>query len=173
MEIERKWLFNINEVPIELSNTITYYNQGYLSINPEVRIRNKIVKNNITGITTDKTYRLCIKGEGNLTRHEIQKDLTKEEYEALLEVGNLKPKDLIKKRYYTIKIDQYNLTVGIVDEGTVSEFCYGEIEFDSEDLAKKFNPPTWFKEDVTNNKYYKMKNYWKRTRVDRNLYIEG
>ena len=64
MEIERKWLFNINEVPIELSSTITYYTQGYLSRNPEVRVRSKVVENLITNITTDKTYRLCIKGEG-------------------------------------------------------------------------------------------------------------
>lgn len=35
MEIERKWLFNINEVPINLSSTITYYTQGYISITPE------------------------------------------------------------------------------------------------------------------------------------------
>lgn len=166
MEIERKWLFNINEVPIELSNTITYYNQGYLSINAEVRIRNKMVKNKLTDTITDKTYRLCIKGEGNLTRHEIQKDLTREEYEALLEVGNLNSKDLIKKRYHTIKVEQYNLTVGIVDEGTINEFCYGEIEFDSEKLAKNFNPPAWFGKDVTNDKSYKMKNYWKRTRKE-------
>ncbi|WP_252236043.1 CYTH domain-containing protein [Clostridium sp. ZS1] len=168
MEIERKWLFNINEVPIELSSTITYYTQGYLSINPEVRVRSKVVENLITNITTDKTYRLCIKGEGTLTRHEIQKDLTKEEYEDLLEVGNLKSENLIQKRYYTILVEQYMLTVGIVDEGSINEFCYGEIEFDCEEEAKNFNPPTWFGKDVTNDKSYKMKNYWKRTRLDRN-----
>ena len=168
MEIERKWLFNINEVPIELSSTITYYTQGYLSRNPEVRVRSKAVENLITNLTTDKTYRLCIKGEGTLTRHEIQKDLTKEEYEDLLEVGNLKSEDLIQKRYYTILVEKYMLTVGIVDEGSINEFCYGEIEFDCEEEAKNFNPPTWFGKDVTNDKSYKMKNYWKRTRLDRN-----
>ncbi|WP_315078608.1 hypothetical protein [uncultured Clostridium sp.] len=34
------------------------------------------------------------------------------------------------------------------------------------ELAKKFTPPTWFGKDVTNDKSYKMKNYWKRTRLD-------
>ncbi|EES50691.1 CYTH domain-containing protein [Clostridium botulinum] len=166
MEIERKWLFNINEVPINLSSTITYYTQGYISITPEVRLRSKVVENLITHTTTDETYRLCIKGEGTLTRHEVQKDLTKEEYNALLEVGNLKLENLIQKHYYIIPIEKYNLTVGIVDEGTINEFCYGEIEFNSEEEAKNFNPPTWFGKDVTNDKSYKMKNYWKRTRLD-------
>ena len=168
MEIERKWLFNMEKVPVELSETVTHYKQGYLSIYPEVRVRSKRVENLKTGETTDTTYMLCIKGEGTLTRHEIQKHLTKDEFEALLEVGDIEEKDLIDKHYYTIDIDGRELTVGTVDKGTPTEFSYGEIEFNSEEEALNFQAPDWFGEDVTDDKSYKMKNYWKRLRLGDN-----
>lgn len=164
MEIERKWLFNINDVPIGLSNTITHYNQAYISVEPEVRIRSKTVESAIYD-KCSTTYALCIKGSGTLTRHEIQRSITKEEFEALKEVGNLTEKMFIRKYYYSIPIDKYLLTVSIVDEGTNTEFCYGEIEFKSEKEALDFNPPEWFGKEVTDDLNYKMKNYWKRTRL--------
>lgn len=169
LEIERKWLFDIEKVPVELSKTITYYKQSYLSVNPEVRIRSRRVKNLETLELSDITYRLCIKGEGTLTRHEIQKDLTKEEYQELLEVGNISLDKIIEKSYYTIPIgDKYILTVGVVDKGTENEFCYGEIEFSTEEEARSFVPLDWFGKEVTEDKSYKMKNYWKRTRLSNN-----
>ncbi|NME83321.1 CYTH domain-containing protein [Clostridium sp. SM-530-WT-3G] len=170
MEIERKWLFNIDDVPTELSKTITDYKQGYISIEPEVRIRKRIVKNLVTMENSKETYALCIKGNGTLTRHEIQKDITEQEYKELQEVGNITEDMMISKHYYAIPIvcdnnKIYRLTVGVVDADTPNEFCYGEIEFDTEEEAKAFNPPDWFGEDVTEDYSYKMKNYWKRTRL--------
>ena len=169
MEIERKWLFDINKVPTYVSKTVTYYGQSYLSIEPEVRIREKQIEN--LGLRKNHinkpTYALAIKGNGTISRHEIQKELTKEEYEALKEVGNIIDEIIIRKRYYTIPIyDKYDLTVSIVDEGTENEFCYGEIEFESEEEALAFKPLDWFGEEVTYDKNYKMKNYWKRTRLE-------
>ena len=166
MEIERKWLFDINKVPTELSNTITHYKQAYLSVEPEVRIRSKSVESTIYDKCSETTYALCIKGNGKLSRHEIQKGITKDEFEELKEIGNIDSKMFIKKYYYTIPIgENFILTVGVVDKGTETEFCYGEIEFSSEEEALKFNPPEWFGKEVTNDLNYKMKNYWKRTRL--------
>lgn len=62
-------------------------------------------------------------------------------------------------------IGDYELTVGVVDAGADHEFCYGEIEFLNEAEAKKFKAPEWFGRDVTDDPYFKMKNYWKRTRA--------
>lgn len=165
MEIERKWLFDMKKVPVELSKTETYYTQSYLSINPEVRIRSKRVKNLETSEISDITYKLCIKGEGTLVRHEIEKELSKSEYEELLEVGNIDKDNVVTKTYYRIPVDEkHELTVGTVDEGKDSQFSYGEIEFESEEEARSFKSPEWFGQDVTEDKSYKMKNYWKRTR---------
>lgn len=165
MEIERKWLFDMEKVPIELSKTITTYFQGYISVEPEVRIRRKHVRRSLLTIDNEPTYALCIKGNGTLSRIEIQRDITKEEFNQLLEVGNMKTEDLIHKVYYTIPIDKYKLTVGTVDCNLDSTFSYGEIEFESEEEALAFNPPDWFGKEVTDDPAYKMKNYWKRTRL--------
>lgn len=167
MEIERKWLFDINKVPVEKSPTVTYYAQTYLDTNPEVRIRSKLVKGNPKYCFYDDvacqgpTYALTIKGNGGMSRVEVQKELTKEEFEDLKSIKSLNDNDFIHKSYYTILVDQYVLTVGTVDEGKPSEFCYGEIEFSSEEEAKLFTAPEWFGEEVTCNQAYKMKNYWK------------
>lgn len=175
MEIERKWLFDMEEVPTYLSQTLTHYMQGYISIEPEVRIRTKCVETLPNRYLGEKTYALCIKSNGTLSREEIQKDLTKEEFNSMLKVGNINKKDLIMKAYYTIPIDNYFLTVGIVDKGKPHEFCYGEIEFSSEEEALAFNTPQWFGEEVTDDPSYKMKNYWKSTRLrsDFKVYIAG
>lgn len=165
MEIERKWLFDMKKVPVELSKTETYYTQSYLSIDPEVRIRSRQVKNLETLEISEMTYRLCIKGEGTLTRHEIEKKLSESEYEELLEVGKINKEDVVTKTYYKIPVgEKYELTVGTVDEGKETQFSYGEIEFESEEEALNFKAPEWFGKDVTEDKSYKMKNYWRRTR---------
>ena len=162
MEIERKWLFDMSKVPICLATRTVEYTQAYISIEPEVRIRSK----KIVGGKENTTYMLCIKGNGTVSRIEVQKHLTKEEYDELMQVGNINPNDVIKKYYYVIDVDGYELTVGTVDVGTKDSFSYGEIEFNSEEEANVFVAPYWFGEDVTNKPEYKMKNYWKRTRLE-------
>lgn len=159
MEIERKWLFDMNKVPTDKATAVVDYTQAYLSVEPEVRVRTKSVNGGQT------TYMLCIKGEGTISRIEVQKSLTKKEYFDLLEVGKINITDVIHKRYYMIPIDKYKLTVGIVDPKKDTSFSYGEIEFESEEEAEKFISPKWFGKDVTDDLSYKMKNYWKRTRL--------
>ena len=170
MEIERKWLFDMSKVPTELSETITNYKQAYISIEPEVRIRVKNIEGNpdnprydVVACESD-THMLCIKGNGKLARFEIQKDLSKQEFEELAEIGRITPEMFIDKHYYTIPVDKYILTVGMVDKGKSYQFAYGEIEFESEEEALNFEAPEWFGLEVTNDDSYKMKNYWKRTR---------
>lgn len=170
-EIERKWLFNLEDVPRELSPTLTHYRQAYLSSEPEVRIRSKIVEQ--CGELGEETYMLCLKSVGALTRIEVQKPLSYAEFKDLMILGGLQESDFVQKHYYTIPIGDYQLTVGIVDEGTPSEFCYGEIEFPSEEAANAFIPPSWFGKDVTNDPSYKMKNYWFRTRKGCEMPISG
>ena len=140
MEIERKFLvdtaaFDYKKYPhLELS-------QGYLSTAPVVRIRKE-----------DDTYYLTYKnknGEG-IAHTEYNLPLTKEAYEHLIEKadGNIISKNryLIPYEKYTIELDEFKAPF----EGLI----FAEVEFDSLEEAEAFNPPSWFKEDVTGDKRY-------------------
>lgn len=150
-EIERKWLMNGFPELVELDRFDIV--QGYLNINPEVRIRRKVRPANYRK-SPMMNHRLCIKGEGDLTRTEVEKDLTKFEFYDLEELVD---GSLINKDYRQYNYEGYTLEVSCVDFGV---FYYAEIEFESEDQASVFVVPNWFGKEVTYDKSYKMKNYF-------------
>ena len=167
MEIERQWLFDIDKVPKRFCFWHKDMEQSYLNLEPEVRLRketSKLISELV--LKSDPTYWITIKGNGDLSREEINKEITKEEYEALKRIGNITEDKVIRKIHWNFYIDQYKLELNIVDKGTENEFCYGEIEFGSEEEALAFEPLDWFGEEVTYDNSYKMKNYWKRTRLE-------
>ena len=139
MEIEKKYL--VSELPDNLPQyKYRKIEQGYLSTSPVVRVR----------MDNDKYY-LTYKGKGLLAREEYNLPLTKESYEHLIQKadGNI----ITKKRYeipdnsgHTIELD--------ISEGVFSGTILAEVEFDSVEEAERYNPPAWFKEDVTMNKMY-------------------
>lgn len=147
MEIERKWLMEgFPTMPSVAQFLIT---QGYININPEVRIRAKVnVKK------SDINHKLCIKSDGDLTRIEVEKNLNLEEYKQLKSMIN---KKMIYKDYRVYDFDGYKLEVSCVDFGI---FYYAEIEFESEEEANSFIAPSWFGKEITYDKLYKMKNYF-------------
>ena len=156
MEIERKFIMNgfpeelkcLREVDIE---------QGYVSTEPEVRIHTA------TDRRSGKTnYRLTMKGEGTLSRTEIKTSIEAGFYEEAVALCGL---PMIKKDYRCYGLGTHILEVCRVDAGTEHEFFYGEIEFESEDEALKFEPVPCLIKEVTDDPSYKMKNYWKRTRL--------
>lgn len=158
MERERKWLFN------EFPQDQTYieesiYKQAYLNVEPEFRIRSK---QPISSILT--TYKLCIKGKGTLERIEVEKDLTKSEFNELMIVGNISNSNFIYKYTRVYLIDNQKLYISSVDKDRDSKFMYGEIEFNTIEEANKFIAPDWFGKEVTDDQYYYMANYWNRTR---------
>jgi CYTH domain-containing protein len=160
MDIERKWLFDGSVI---IPYDVPYikrgkYNQAYLSIYPEVRIWNQEDGGKIS-------YKLCIKGKGTIERIEIERDLTKEEFEQLMDVGGLKEEDFIKKIIYVYDVNGHILVINFTDiDRENTGFIYGEIEFLSVEKANAFIPPSWFGKEVTNDPDYKMANYWQRTR---------
>ena len=139
MEIERKFLIKKEQLPKDLANCSFHkIEQGYLSISPVVRVR----------MDNDEYY-LTYKGKGLLAREEYNLPLTKESYEHLIKKadGNI----ITKKRYeipdnsgHTIELDIF--------EGVFSGTILAEV--DSVEEAESYNPPAWFKEDVTMNKMY-------------------
>lgn len=134
MEIERKFL-----VPV-LPDNLSQYNchqieQGYLCTAPVVRIRKE-----------DDQYYMTYKSKGMMVREEYNLPLTKESYE------HLKPKAdgiVISKTRYLIPYDK-NLTIELdVFHDTYEGLWLAEVEFDTEEEARTFQPPHWFGEDVT------------------------
>lgn len=168
MEIERKWLFSSPNAP-EGVKLLRHekYGQAYLSIEPEVRIRWRLI------LDEDPTYRLCIKGKGTIIRHEVEKDLLRKEFEQLMEVGHLEFNDFIIKNTNFYDINGRILALGVTDIGRESAFMYGEIEFPTIEEANAFVAPDWFGKEVTNDPSYKMANYWARTRFPSKIQKES
>ena len=151
LEIERK--FMISGFPEELKEVRrAHIWQGYLSIEPEVRIHKALDPAN-----GKENYRLTIKGDGTLTRKEIITDVTKEFF---CEAEELLSRPLIYKEFRAYEFRGYIPEVCHVDPGTPDEFYYAEIEFPSEAEATAFDAPAYFGEEVTPNTLYKMKYYW-------------
>ncbi len=157
MEIERKFL--LSKLPdIKPTKHIEIF-QGYISTNPEVRIRSyEVLSGKDVG---HKDYKLTIKGTGDLSREEIETYITQDFFE---EVAQFIGKPLIHKDYTKYEIDSHILECSVVDPGKSTEFCYGEVEFDIVDNANNYKFPFEGAVDVTYDKSYKMKNYWVRTR---------
>ena len=152
MEIERKfWLDGFPEGLQPVRRMQTW--QGYLYTDPnEVRIRKSVEED--TGHTR---YRLCIKSGGDLSRTEVETELTEGQFQELC--GLLEPgRALIHKDYRAYRLeDGLTLECSIVDEGA---FSYAEVEFDSEEAAKAWQPPAFLGRETTYEQGFKMKHYW-------------
>lgn len=171
MEIERKFL--IKELPAMLD----IYNkeeieQGYLSVNPVVRVRRQ-----------GEAYYLTYKGGGMLAREEYNLPLTREAYAHLVEKAD---GFVITKTRYLIGIEELQcwnkphtpriLSHGDVGNGTVIELdvfhgdmeglIMAEIEFSSKEQADSFKLPECFLADVTFDEHYHnsymSRNGWKK-----------
>jgi CYTH domain-containing protein len=154
MEIERKFL--LSKFPHTELNLLSAHEveQGYLSVNPEVRIRTK------KPCKPGQEYTLVIKSDGHLSREEIEFELTAEQYDKL---RAMIPFQLITKLYQRYMLpDGLVAECSVVDLGLESSFMYAEVEFESEGQALQFDPPACFGEEITYEESYKMKNYWTR-----------
>lgn len=143
MEIERKFL--VKKIP---SNLNEYDNerieQGYLSINPEVRVRSK----------KGKCY-LTVKGEGTLSREEYETLIKSETYNDLS--SKIQGKLLVKDRY-NIPLD--NDCIAELDIYINLDWLTSivEVEFENIESANNFIVPEWFGVEVTDDRTYKNKN---------------
>ena len=138
MEIERKFL--VKEVPDLTGVKYSEIKQGYFSLSPEKRVRQK-----------DNKYYVTEKGEGDMVRQEREREIGKNEAEGLFALS--KTYIIEKKRYFipcgklTIELDIYG--------GRHAGLVVAEVEFESEEEALSFSPPEWFGTDITKDKSYK------------------
>lgn len=155
MEIERRFI--VTQFPDDEILKKTYMEQGYLcTTDIEARIRMTINE-------YKKTYKICFKSDGTLSRKEVEFEIEKEHYE---ELASLIDGELIKKEFRVYALGKNRLEVSYVDGGTSHAYYYAEVEFDSEEEAMHFNAEEvpYLVKEVTYDKQYNMKNYWKRTR---------
>ena len=155
LEIERKYLVEGFPNDLELISEV-YIEQGYVTFSPEVRIRKAVVKS-----TGEEEYYLTIKGDGDLSRSEIETAISKEFYE---DTANFLGSEVVRKDYKKYRLGSWELEVSHVDAGKDWEFYYAEIEFPSEEAANAFEAPVFLGKEITYDATYKMKNFWKRTR---------
>lgn len=137
MEIERK--FTVKELPDLNNYTYKKLTQAYLNTDPVIRIRRE-----------NDEYILTYKGKGLLAREEHNLPLNAESFEHLL------PKAdglVISKTRYLIPYESYTIELDIF-EGDLAPLIMAEVEFESEDEAYAFVPPSWFDKDVTQDKRY-------------------
>lgn len=151
MEIERKYL--IQELPDRLEQyPCRQIEQGYLNTDPVVRIRR-----------TDEQYTLTYKGKGFMVREEYNLPLNRN---AFLHLREKIDGILIKKRRYLIPFETYTIELDVF-EGALAPLMLAEVEFETEDEANAFVPPSWFGEDVTFSSAYHNSTLSGRTLLDK------
>lgn len=152
-EIERKFVINENIPEYLHPFEKKYVFQNYLSVdeNEEIRIRMQDEE----GM---KTYDMSYKNGTGLIREELKFKIGETIYSDLSEKIVEKP---IKKyrQFYHLGVNQLMIDT-YLETGT--PLMVAEIEFTSEEEAKKFNPPPWFGEEVTYDDQFKNRNLWKR-----------
>lgn len=176
LEIERKWLLKTNDftnIPVEKIGHFTIL-QSYLSLDPEIRIRSIGEVPTYTDIPTNIHYYITVKTGSGLIRDEYEVETSMKTVMAVtkyLNLQNINPYRgyiAIKKDFEKYKLSDGNeLVIAKVDDD--NNFIYGEIEFPNEISAVEYALPDYMKplviSDVTYDEKYKMKNYWKRTRL--------
>lgn len=145
MEIERKWLVDIKDVPYDLSKyeSLDIF-QAYINFSPTIRIRK---------ITNKNLYILTMKSKSTnsgLSRNEYEINISEEEYNDLL---NKKEGIVLHKTRY--RINEKNLMYEIdIFHDEYEGLCYLEVEFSTEEEALLFKAPEWVKEELTGNHKY-------------------
>ena len=135
MEIERKFLVpclpdRLEEYPSHLIE------QAYICTDPVIRIRRQ-----------DESFILTCKGEGMLSREEINLPMSESAYHNLMKKAEV---TVISKRRYMIPLPGTSLTAELdLFSGKYEGLNMAEVEFPSEEAAGAFNPPAWFGEEVT------------------------
>lgn len=144
MEIERKWLIDINNIPYNLNDYDHLdIEQAYISFNPTIRIR-KILNNNEYFLTIKSSSK-----DGGLSRQEYEINITEDEYNNLLQK---REGIVLEKTRYIVK-DSYTLEIDIF-HNEYDGLAYMEIEFDSIEQAKSYKAPNWVVRELTNDPKY-------------------
>ena len=167
MEIERKWLVSgwPESVGVHLNLVKEEkMRQGYVSVEPTVRIREEISAQD----PEETTYLLTFKSSGLLSRKEIEFPIEKRYFAELEELIShpLVPK---VRRTYALP-NGLLLEVNHVDGEAETAFWYAEVEFRTEEEARAWKVNSeglarYLSNEVTEKAGFSMGAYWKKTRL--------
>lgn len=141
--IERERRYLVGELPGDLP-VPTHIRQAYLYTQPvSVRVRRR-----------DDELTLTLKAGSGRNRHEIERTLAPEEFEALWsQATELR----VEKRRHRLPLDAPNhgLTAELdLYGGELAGRQLVEVEFPDDDSADRFTPPAWFGREVTEDNRY-------------------
>lgn len=156
MEIERKFL--LGKLPDVTIKGIFQITQHYLAIGDEsVRVRSKI---DILKPEQPPVCTLTIKKGTGLVREEVDISIDQNTYHSLTKGLTTKPIEKQRNVFvYNGHTIEFDLFFGVSYAGYV--LALFEVEFDSEEEAIQFIPPSFFGEEVTDNPAYLNQNIWK------------
>ena len=147
LEIEKKWLIMVEDIPYDLTKANKYeIVQTYLSFSPEMRVRN---------INNGEYFYFTLKKDTEslgLVREEYEILLNEKEYNNLLtkKEGNT----IYKTRYELENEDGLMIAIDIFS-GDLEGLAYLEIEFEDEATAENYGTPDWVIKDITKDLSYK------------------
>ena len=138
IERERRFLVETLPEPLPKPKQIE---QAYVSTGPaSVRVRR-----------SDDEHTLTIKTGSGRNRHEIERDLDEEEFDAIWATAT---ELRISKRRHDIDLDDGHTAELDLYDGSLSGRRLVEVEFDSDEAADNFTPPAWFGREVTTDNRY-------------------
>jgi len=144
MEIERKFL--VADLPDLSTAHKAVVRQGYLTApddSTELRLRQK-----------NDSYFLTLKGSGGLVRVERETKLSVDQFDTFWpETAGRR----VEKERYTGTLPDGQVFELDIFLGDLAPLRLVEVEFTSEEAARAYAPPTWFGDDVTEDKRYKNK----------------
>lgn len=144
LEIERKFLLNLEKIPYDFSKlNKKVIEQGYIICKPEIRVRN----------VSNEEYVMTIKGntEDTLVRNEVEFKISKEAYTTLMSRNDVYK---LNKNRYIINEGEHVFEIDIF-EGKLKGLACLEVEFETKEDADKFIVPNWIEKEVTGDMRYR------------------
>lgn len=149
-EIEKKFLLLNDDYYDSIKYSIEI-KQCYINTNPVLRAR-----------AYDGRYFFTYKGKGLLKRTEIEIEINEVQFDELTKIAvhNVitKTRHIVPYNEYTLEIDEF--------DGLLKGLIMCEIEFQSEEAAENFIPPTFLGEEVTKYAAYQNSNLCKLLSID-------
>ena len=139
MEVERK--FRLRQPPDLSGSDSDPIEQGYLAVGAEgeVRLRRK----------GEQTL-LTVKRGAGLSRSEAEVEIGAEQFKALWPLTEGRR---LRKHRHVLPHDGLEIEVDVY-EGELEGLMVAEVEFDSEEQARGFEPPAWFGDEVTGDERF-------------------
>jgi CYTH domain-containing protein len=139
VEVERKFL--VPEPPDLTGTEADEIEQGYLAIGAdgEVRVRRR-----------GEALVLTAKRGSGLSRQEAEIELDRDRFDQLWPLTEGRR---LHKRRHVVPLGDLKVEVDVYD-GDLKGLVVAEIEFPSEEQAKRFDPPDWLGEEVTGDHRY-------------------